>query len=105
MQAENGMWKRTGKPPGIEPRSLACEYMYNVMHYNKERGYWVPTTPLCTRTPNLLLHSLNDITVVGEHPKTEYELVLQLKGYSPTVKNVQDPERNVETPYIGYIMN
>ena len=53
----------------------------------------------------LLLHSLNNITAVGEHPKTEYELVLQLEGYSPTIENVQDPEGNVEIPYIDYIMN
>ena len=50
--------------------------------------------------PDLLLHSLHNITAVGEHPKTEYELVLQLEGYSPTVKNVQDPEGNVKIPYM-----
>ena len=86
MQAENGMWKRIRKQPGIESRSLACEYMYE-----RKGGYWVLHC-----MPNLLLHSLNNITAVGEHPKTEYELVLQLEGYSPTVKNVQDPEGNVE---------
>ena len=71
------------------------------IHVCKEVGYWVPFHCMS----NLLLHSLNNITAVGEHPKTEYELVLQLEGYSPTIKNVQDPEGNVEIPYIDYIMN
>ena len=92
------MWKTIRKQLGIEPRSLACEYVRK----GGGEGYWVLQC-----MPNLLLHSLHNITAVGEHPKTEYELVLQLEGYSPTVKNVQDPEGNVEihVPYTDYIMN
>ena len=86
MQAESGKWKRIREQPGIEPRSLACEYA-------RKRGYWVHVLQCMS---NLLLHSLNNITAVGEHPKTEYELVVQLEGYSPTIKNVQDSEGNVE---------
>ena len=100
IQAENGMWKKKiRKLLGIEPRSLDCKY---VRKGGGGRGvrYWVLHC-----MPNLLLHSLNNITAVGEHPKTEYELVLQLEGYSPTVKNVQDPEGNVEISYIDYIRN
>ena len=46
--------------------------------------------------PDLLLHSLHNFTAVREHPKTKNELVLQLECYFPSIKNVQDPERNVK---------
>ena len=58
--------KKISKLPGIEPRYLTSEYV------RKGGGDWV----LHYIVSYLLLHSLNNITAVGEHPKTEYELVL-----------------------------
>ena len=54
-------------------------------------GTGVPINPSLAieQLEGSLLHPLHDADIEGEHPQTEYQLVLQLEG-DATVQNVQD---------------
>ena len=49
---------------------------------------------------DLLFHPLHDLFLVGEHPNTEDELVLDLEGDLPTVQNIQDPREHKNEIYM-----